>query len=51
MKKYRLQKGTFHKTPEESKEFAKENDIKLLELLKYIRKRNDKKIKKVGLTD
>jgi len=46
MKKYRIQKGTFHRTTEELKEFTKENDIKLLELLKYIRRRNDKKIQK-----
>jgi len=36
----------FHRTAEELREFTKENDIKLLELLKYLRKRNDKKIQK-----
>ena len=36
----------FHRTAEELREFTKENDIKLLKLLKYIRKRNDKKIQK-----
>ena len=36
----------FYKTVEELREFAKENDIKLLELLKYMRRRNYKKIKK-----
>jgi len=28
------------------REFVKENDIKLLELLEYLRRRNDKKIQK-----
>ena len=46
MKKYRLQEGMFHKTAGELRELNKENDIKLLRLLKYIRKRNDKKIRK-----
>jgi len=36
----------FHRSVEELKEFAKENDIKLLELLKYMRRRNYKKIQK-----
>ena len=36
----------FHRTIEESREFAKENDIKLLKLLEYLRRRNDKKIQK-----
>jgi len=36
----------FHKTKEEIREFTKENDIKLLELLKYLKRRNDKKIQK-----
>ena len=31
---------------EELREFIKENDIKLLELLRYMRRRNDKKIQK-----
>ena len=46
MKKYRLQKGIFHKTAEELREFNKENDIKLLRLLKYLRRRNHKKIQR-----
>jgi len=36
----------FRRNAEELKEFVKENDIKLLRLLKYIRKRNYKKIQK-----
>jgi len=36
----------FRRTAEELREFTKENDIKLLELLKYMRRRNDKKIQK-----
>jgi len=36
----------FHRTAEELKELNKENDIKLLRLLEYLRKRNNKKIKK-----
>ena len=44
MKKYRLQEGIFHKTAEELREFIKENDIKLLRLWEYLRRRNDKKI-------
>jgi len=42
----KILKSTFHKTAEELREFVKENDIKLLELLKYMRRRNDKKIQK-----
>ena len=42
MKKYRLQEGIFHKTAGELREFTKENDIKLLELLKYMRRRKVK---------
>ncbi len=38
MKKYRLQEGIFHKTAEELREFTKENNIKLLRLLKYLRR-------------
>jgi len=41
-----ITKSMFHKTAEELREFNRENDIKLLELLKYLRKRNDKKIQK-----
>jgi len=40
----------FHRTAEELREFVKENDIKLLELLKYMRRRNDKKIQKGNYT-
>ena len=48
MKKYRIQEGTFHRTAEELREFDKENDIKLLKLLEYLRKRKGKKIKARG---
>ena len=40
-----FKKSMFHKTKEELREFFKENDIKLLRLLEYLKKRNDKKIK------
>ena len=40
----------FHKSVEELRELDKENNIKLLKLLKYLRKRNDKKIKKGNYT-
>jgi len=50
LKKYIYSKGKyktkFRKNVEELRKFIKENDIKLLELLKYLRKRNDKKIQK-----
>ncbi len=36
----------FHKTKGELRKLAKENNIKLLGLWGYLRKRNDKKIKK-----
>jgi len=36
----------FHINAEELREFVKENDIKLLRLLEYLRKRNYKKIEK-----
>jgi len=36
----------FHRTEEELRGFNKENNIKLLRLLEYIRKRNHKKIQK-----
>ena len=42
-KKYKSQ---FRKNVEELREFIKENDIKLLGLGKYMRRRNYKKIKK-----
>ena len=35
----------FHKTAEELREFIKENDIKLLELSEYLRRKNHKKIR------
>jgi len=34
----------FHRTAEESRKFTKENDIKLLELLEYMRRRNNKEV-------
>jgi len=36
----------FHKTEEEIRKLNKDNNIKLLKLLEYLRKRNDKKIQK-----
>lgn len=44
-------KSMFHVTAEELRELDKENDIKLLGLLEYIKKRSNKKIQKKGLTD
>ena len=41
-----IKKIMFHKTAEELRELDKENDIKLLKLWKYLRKRNNKKIQK-----
>lgn len=41
-----IKKSMFHRTTEELREFTKENDIKLLELREYIRRRNYKKIQK-----
>ena len=41
-----ITKSMFHRTTEELREFAKENNIKLLKLLEYLRRRNDKKIQK-----
>jgi len=41
-----IYKTKFRRSVEELREFTKENDIKLLELLKYLRRRNDKKIGK-----
>lgn len=37
-----LKKSMFHKTAEELRELNKENNIKLLRLLKYIRRRKTK---------
>jgi len=45
-KKDLIRKSMFHRTAEELREFIKENDIKLLKLLKYMRRRNDKKNRK-----
>lgn len=36
----------FHKTKEELRKLDKENNIKFLRLLEYLRKRNNKKIQK-----
>ena len=44
--KHKKHKSQFRKNIEELREFTKENDIKLLGLLKYLRKRSNKKIKK-----
>jgi len=41
-----IRKSMFHINAEELREFVKENDIKLLRLLEYLRKRNYKKIEK-----
>ncbi len=41
----RIPIGKFHKTKGELRKLAKENNIKLLRLLKYLRRRNDEKIK------
>ena len=39
-------KTKFRRSVKELREFIKENDIKLLELMRYLRKRNYKKIEK-----
>ena len=41
-----ITKSQFHKSPEELRKLNKENNIKFLKLLGYIRRRNDKKIQK-----
>ena len=41
-----IYKTKFRRSVKELKEFIKENDIKLLGLLEYLRKRNNKRIKK-----
>jgi len=41
-----ITKDMFHKTAEELRKLDKENSIKLLRLLDYLKKRNDKKIQK-----
>jgi len=41
-----ITKSMFHITTEELRKLDKENNIKLLELLEYIRRRNDKKNRK-----
>ena len=43
--------GKFHKSPEELRELDKENDIKLLKLLEYIRRRNNKKVRKETISN
>jgi len=43
-----ITKSMFHITAEELRELDKENDIKLLGLLEYLRRRNDKKIRARG---
>jgi len=45
-KKGLIKKSMFHRTAKELREFNKENNIKLLKLLKYLIRRNDKKIQK-----
>lgn len=45
-KKKLKREGLFYRTAEELRKFAKENDIKLLEMREYLRRRNHKKIKK-----
>lgn len=42
LKNLYLKKSIFHKTAEELKEFTRENNIKLLRLLEYLRKRKVK---------
>jgi len=42
----KISKSIFHKTTEELREFRKENDIKLLKLLEYLKRRNYKKIQR-----
>ena len=42
----KISKSMFHKTAEELRKLDKENNIKLLRLLEYLKKRNNKKIKK-----
>ena len=51
MTKYRLKEGIFHKTAEELRELDKENNIKLLRLWKYIKKRSNKKIGKETISN
>jgi len=46
IKKGLARKSIFRRNLKELKEFIKENDIKLLGLLEYLRRRNDKKIGK-----
>jgi len=48
MPKVFITKSMFYKTGEELRKLNKENDIKFLRLLKYLRKRNDKNIQKGG---
>jgi len=41
-----ITKSMFHKTKEELRKLDRENNIKLLRLLEYLRKRSNKKIQK-----
>jgi len=41
----KIKKSKFHKTKGELRKLAKENNIKLLKLLKHLRKRSNKKIR------
>jgi len=41
LKNLYFEKSIFHKTAEELRELDKENNIKLLRLLEYLRKRKD----------
>jgi hypothetical protein len=42
----KISKSIFHKTAEKLRELDKENNIKLLMLLEYLKRRNNKKIQK-----
>ena len=44
-----ITKSTFHKTAEELRELDKENNIKLLRLLEYIKRRSNKEIQKEAI--
>ena len=50
-KKNLIRKNKFRRNMEELKEFVEENDIKLLELLKYMRMGNRKKKVKNGISE
>ena len=42
----RIPIGKFHKTEEELRKLQKKDETKLLELMKYMKKRNNKNIKR-----